>query len=388
MRVLQVHTRYRLAGGEDVVVDQERALLSSGGHDVELFTAENPDGAKAAGRLLLSAPWNPAAARQVVAAARAHRADIVHVHNTWFALSPAVLPALGRAGFPTVVTLHNYRTTCANAVLLRDGRPCYDCVGHSPLPGVVHRCYRGSAAVSAVAAATITVGRRSRAWQEHADALVVLSPHAQELFTRSGLPAERMHVVPHVMADVPLRTFPPSQSTACLYVGRLSPEKGVAGLLRDWQQVRPQGLTLDVIGTGPEEQRLRDAAGEGVQLLGHLGPDEVLERVRQARALLVPSLWDEMFGRVVLEAFAVGTPVLAADRGGPADLLTAAGLPDWLVPDGAWAGALADLADGELATSADAASVAVRRHYDSELTPERGLRRLEAVYDAARARRG
>ena len=116
--------------------------------------AENPQRPGPAAASLLASAWNPAAARALRAEARRVRPDVAHVHNTWFALTPAVAAALDGAGVPVVMTLHNYRILCANASLYRDGRPCEDCVGSHPWHGVRHRCYRDSLASSTAVAAT------------------------------------------------------------------------------------------------------------------------------------------------------------------------------------------------------------------------------------------
>src|SRR5918998_3262883 len=150
MKVLQVHARYRHEAGEDAVVDAEGALLRSAGHEVVPFHTESPSSLPAAATSLLTSSWNVAAARRVDEAVRQHRPDVAPVHNTWFALSGSVLEHIDRAGVPVVMTLHNYRLGCISRDLFRDGAPCTSCLGRSPAPGVLHRCYRGSFAASAV----------------------------------------------------------------------------------------------------------------------------------------------------------------------------------------------------------------------------------------------
>ena len=144
MRVLQLHTPYRQPGGEDAVVRAEAEVLRRSGHEVVQYQVQNPPGAAGAIGSLVLSPWNPLQARRVQGLAERIRPDVAHVHNTWYAQSPAVLWALRRSGVPTVMTLHNYRLVCANGQLFRDGAPCEDCVGASPWHGVQHGCYRDS----------------------------------------------------------------------------------------------------------------------------------------------------------------------------------------------------------------------------------------------------
>jgi hypothetical protein len=164
-RVLQVHTRYRQAGGEDRAVEAERVLLDAAGlevHQVIFDNAEMQESNSLIGDLRLgaSAVWSHSAAARVASAIREFRPQVVHVHNTFAAASPSVYRAASALRLPVVVTLHNYRMVCPAATLFRGGHPCTDCVGMpAPLPAVVHACVRGSRLQSAVAAATLTTHR-------------------------------------------------------------------------------------------------------------------------------------------------------------------------------------------------------------------------------------
>jgi hypothetical protein len=182
MKILQIHNKYRQPGGEEGVVATEASLLREGGHEVIQHVAQNPSSAIAATRGLILAPWNPGVARAAQELAEDHRPDIAHVHNTWFVLSPSIYKGLRSAGVPVVLTLHNYRLLCTNGSLFRDGRPCFDCVGTNPWHGVRHRCYRNSAAMSAVAATTIALHRHRGTWDQEVDLFLALTDFARELF--------------------------------------------------------------------------------------------------------------------------------------------------------------------------------------------------------------
>lgn len=376
-----MHCRYRLAGGEDAVVDRESASLREAGHDVESMVVHNPEGVRGTATALLNAPWNRRAAEQVRSRAVAQQPDVVHVHNTWFALSPAVLPALSDAGFPSVQTVHNHRLLCVNAELFRDGRPCYDCVGRSPWPGVQHRCYRGSATASSSVAVTIQLARRRHVYEGAVDALITPSARARELLIAGGLPPQRLHVVPNSVLDPGPRAAPPSSSTTVLYAGRLVPSKGVDVLLQAWAHARPDGLVLEVAGEG--ELAAQAQATPGVRLLGKLPPARVAQHMRAARAVLVPSVFDEPFGLVAIEAFSTGTPVLASRSGALPELLVAAGNDHWLVESGGWDAALLRLVDGY---DLDEAGARGRAAYERLWTPQRALERLLDVYASVRRR--
>ena len=385
MRVLQVHTRYREAGGEDVVVEAERALLEAAGHEVLLHGAANPGGAGAAVALAASS-WNTAAARRAAAAVAAFRPDVAHVHNTWYAMSPAVPAAIAGRGVPVVATLHNYRRVCANASLYRDGRPCEDCVGRSPWPGVRHRCYRGSLVASAAAATTIAVDRRLGLLDRSVRRFLAVNEFARERFVRGGLAPERIALHPNSTADPGPRAAPPSAGRSVVVFGRVEAAKGVDVLVDAWAAAPPPGLELLVVGDGELRRTLEARAVPGVRLLGAVPRPQVLELLLTARALAFPSVLYEGQPMTVLEAMSAGLPVLASDRGGTPALLD--GTPSaWRARAGDradWTRALHDLAQAP-AAAVDGAGGVLRGRWARDHSQPAALERLLGHYAAAGA---
>ncbi len=379
MRVLQLHNRYRQAGGEDTVVARERELLTSAGHEVLQCQVENPPGAvRAAATLLLSA-WNPSSASSVKQITAEFQPDVAHIHNTWWVLSPSVVAALG--SIPTVVTLHNYRLLCANAQLFRDGHPCEDCVGRGPWRGVQHRCYRRSFPASTLAAAAISIPRRLDVWR-NVDLFLALTDFAKGRFVAGGLPEEKLVVKPNFVDDPGPRLNAPSASTTVLFVGRLSTEKGIGVLLEAWSRVRPDHLELLIVGDGPLADDVRALAPPGVRFLGHLGQDQIRELMLGARALIFPSIWYEGQPMVLLEALAAGLPLVVSGIGG---------IPDTVVDYGAalivnrksdWAESLVRLADD---VWVDGAGRHARAVFEGRYTPDAALDRLLDAYERAGA---
>ncbi|MDQ3640003.1 MAG: glycosyltransferase [Actinomycetota bacterium] len=379
MRVLQLHSRYREPGGEDRVAEAEAALLRSAGHRVVQHWAENPTGAVASAKVLLRSASNPTAARAVRNLVRHDRPDVAHVHNTWFALSSSVVTALKEAGVPVVSTLHNYRLMCLNSMLFREGRPCMDCVGTAPLPGIVHACYRGSRALSAVAAGVIVSDRHRRTWEEGVDLFLVPTEFAGRLFEQSGLPPDRVRVKPHFTTDPGPREDPPSASREVLFVGRLAPGKGLEVLLSAWSRLPDTSLRLTVIGDGPLRAELSRRAAPGVRFLGRLPGVEVRRRMLEARALVFPSTWYEPFGMVLIEAMAAGLPVIGSDVG-DAIAIVAPAVPGLLARPGdaaALVEAIHMLEDDE---TVEVAGSAARGRYEANFTPAVNLPLLQAAY--------
>jgi glycosyltransferase involved in cell wall biosynthesis len=386
VRILQLHTRYREQGGEDAVVRAEADLLRRRGHEVVQYQIRNPADAAGAAMALVLAPWNPLEVRSVRDIAERTQPDVVHVHNTWYAMSPAVLWTLRRAGVPVVVTLHNFRSLCANAQLFRDGAPCEDCVGSHPWHGVRHRCYRGSALLSVPSAGTIALHRRLGTWERCVDLLLVLNEFARARFVRGGLPARRIRVKPNFVADPGPRSMPVSKSRTVLYVGRISPEKGVDILVEAWRRIAAKTtLELVIIGDGASRAELERRAPPGIRFEGHLQAPRVQERMRGARALVLPSIWYEGQPMVVLEALAAGLPVLASRTGGMPDLLAPVGR-EWLVPPGvveALAGSLRELEEPE---RVEEGSRRARACFEEAFTEASAADALEGAYRWAKGR--
>jgi glycosyltransferase involved in cell wall biosynthesis len=322
MRILLVHNFYQQTGGEDLVVADEARLLASRGHDVAQYSIHN-DQVNSLSRLALGhrTIWSRPAYHDVRAAIATHRPDVVHVHNTLPLLSPSVYYAASADGVPVVQTLHNYRLMCPAAVCFRDGRVCTDCVGKSVALGAIrHACYRGSRSASAAVVTMLSFHRLLGTWERKISLYITLTDLARRLFIESGLAAEKLVVKPNFVDPDP--GIGTGSGGYALFVGRLSAEKGIRTLLHAWQSVG-QRLPLLVVGEGPLGPDVAAAAGEtpGVTWLGKRAPNEVAPLLRDATCLVFPSECYETFGRVIVEAFATGTPVVAAGHGAAAELV-------------------------------------------------------------------
>lgn len=374
-RVLFVHNAYQHKGGEDSVAAEEIALLESRGHQVETYFRHNDD---IAGLSSLAAArqtvWSSRTTHDLAARVDRFRPDIIHVHNTFPLISPSLYWAAERAGVPVVQTLHNFRLLCLNALFLRKGRVCEDCLGHLPWRGVARACYRESPAASAVLAAMLTLHRGLGTYRNKVARYIALNEFCRGKFIEGGLPAERVVVKPNFVDFAAPESAP---RAGLLFVGRLSVEKGVATLVRAMALL--PDARLRVAGDGPEAALLDDAAG--VTRLGSLPGEAVRHEMSRAVALVVPSICYENFPRTIAEAFACGLPVIASRIGALADivcdgetgLLFEPGNPHDLAGKMAWAQAHPE----QMAAMGRKA----RAQYEAEFSAEVNYRRLMEIYD-------
>jgi glycosyltransferase involved in cell wall biosynthesis len=221
-----------------------------------------------------------------------------------------------------VQTLHNYRLLCPSAVCFRDGHVCTDCLGKPVAwPAIRHACYRGSRSATAAVVTMLSVHRLLGTWHQKTSVYIVLTELARRLFMRAGLPADKLVLKPNfVEPDPGLGT---GGGGYAIFVGRLSSEKGITVLLDAWRRIGGR-IPLRIVGDGPLSSLVAEAAVRipGVTWLGRQTREEIASLVGDAACLVFPSECYETFGRVIVEAFAGGTPVLAADHGAGGELVS------------------------------------------------------------------
>ena len=315
LKVLVVHNFYQQAGGEDAVFRAETLQLVQMGIPVGTYTVRNDDlqgGSKlsAAGRTI----WNPAPARALAERVRREGINVVHFHNTFPIISPAAYSAVRHSGAAVVQTLHNFRLLCANGLLFRDGQPCEACLGKTPpWPAVQHACYRGSRAASAVVAGMLTAHRLLHTYQQQVDSYIALTEFARQKYLQGGLPADKITVKPNFLAQDPGPGQ--HQGNYALFVGRLSPEKGIDTLLRAWEKI--SDMELKIAGDGPQTAMVTAAARRqpNITYLGRQDKAQVQQLMQDASFLIFPSEWYEGFPMTLIEAFACGLPAVVSRIG-------------------------------------------------------------------------
>ena len=378
MKILVAHNAYHYRGGEDTLVDAEIAMLRGHGHEVLLYRRDNAelDGIAPA-RAAAGALWSFRTVDDLRALHRRFRPDLIHAHNIFPLISPSLYGIARELGIPVVQTLHNFRLICPQAMLVREGRACTDCVGHLPWRAVLHRCYRGSFAQTAVTATMLAVHRKLGSWTMGVSRYIVLNRSSRDLFISGGLPAAKLRIKPNFVESSGMPQW--TQRAGGVFIGRLSPEKGLATLARALQSL--PDTTIDVYGKGPLQAMVERTAG--LNYRGFLSSQQLRQCMQRAAYLVMPSTGMESFGLAAIEAFACGVPVIASRQGGLGELVSH-GKNGLLVEPGDPASLAAAIAHAQahpeqMRRMGIDAYQTWRTHY----TPERNYELLMRIYDEA-----
>ena len=389
LKIVLVHNTYQQPGGEDAVFEQERQMLENAGHQVIPYCRSNWDVESYKGLRRLSLAkgtiWASDSRRSFLRLLQQERPDLVHVHNTFVMISPSIYSACYEAKVPVVQTLHNYRLLCPAGTFFRDGKVCEECVEGSLLRGIDHACYHGSRSATAIVAIMLATHRLRNTWTREISCFIALSEFARDKFVEGGLPREKIFVKPNFVSPDPGARS--GDGEYALFVGRLSPEKGVGTIVKAWKTLH-RSIPLVIIGGGPDQEQLQaEAARDGitnVQFKGQMPRQDTLAAINNARVMVISSEWYETFCMAIAESYACSTPVICSRLGVMQELVAdgRTGLhytpadPADLARKVEWAWGHAD----ELRAMGKEA----RREYEAKYTAEKNYPILMNIYERAR----
>ncbi|MEU4419142.1 glycosyltransferase family 4 protein [Actinoplanes sp. NPDC024001] len=377
MKVVVAHNRYREAipSGENVIVDTEIEQLRAAGVEVVPFQRSSDSiGEMPASRKVLlpiSPMYGVDAQRDLSELLSREKPDVLHLHNPYPLLSPWVIRTAHAHGVPVVQTVHNYRQVCSSGLYFRDGHNCRDCRGKIlGWPAIKHRCYRGSAAQSAIMATTLAVHRGT--WRS-VDRYIALTDKIAGHLGDYGIPAERIVIKPNGLPDP---GAPEPLGDGFLYGARLSPEKGLGLLLDAWQR-HPDGAlgTLRIAGDGELRPLAEQAAARraDVTYLGPLDRAGMTAARRASAVVIAVPTWEDVLPTVILEAMSAGRAVLGTAVGGIPYLVgSGAEAAGWLAqPDPESLAAALPVARAGAAAAAPAARERYLRHFHPDVLTHR-----------------
>lgn len=333
MRIIFVHNYYQFRGGEDEMADLDTNLLKKKGNQVLFFSRHNNDiknyNLLQKATLLYEPVFSLKTYYEIKRKIEDFKPDIIHINNFFPLISPSVIYAGVRMKIPVVMSLHDFRMICANGLLLRSSKICEKCFS-SPIYGLVYRCYRNSFIQTLPVSLMIFAHQKLKTWTRKITLFISPSEFVKRKFSKFGLDSKRIFVRPNYVEDEFVKTFELSfknvkKENYILFAGRLSEEKGIKPLLSAWDILKSQNINvkLKIAGDGQLMQYVREKArkNELIEVLGFVKKKELVELMAKANFTIVPSICYEVFGRSIIESYAVGTPVLASKIGAFEDLV-------------------------------------------------------------------
>ena len=404
MRILHVNKfGYRRGGAESYMLDLIE-LQQVAGHETAVYAMTHPSNEPSlfaphypphveydpmpgvivdkvrAGALMF---WNRRAATGLAAVIEQFRPDVAHLHNVYHQLSPSVLRPLRRSRTPVVMTLHDFKLVCPTHAMLDHGRPCEACLPRSFHQAALHRCKNDSVVASGLLGLELGVHRALGAYGG-VQRFICPSEFLAGKMRKGGLYPDRLRHLPN-FANIPDDVAPDNPSGPFLFVGRLARPKAVDVLI-DATALVPDAR-LEIVGEGPERAALeRQAAGVAptqVRFLGHVDRGSVARTMAAARAVVLPSRSYENQPMVLLEAMALGLPVIGSHLGGIPELVAhgRTGLLAAVDDPAALAAAMKDLMTNP--TSARAMGDAGREQAVAVHSPHTHLAQLHDIYASA-----
>lgn len=315
MRILILHNYYQHRGGEDIVVEQEATALRERGHEVIILSEHNKRGIQGIIQYGLYI-YNNLISNKILHKVKAINPDIVHVHNLHYAIGPAIIRKLKKHKFPVVMTLHNFRLLCPSATLFYANQIHTESIEERfPWTAIKNKALDHSLLKTFLTAFTYRLHDWMQTWQQ-VNYFFLLSSFSISIFKRSILSIKhdkfvlKANAIDHIPHPLPQKEF----NSHYIYVGRLSEEKGIKSLLEAFKDITSE---VRIYGDGPLRREVEKYAAKypNIQFLGFKEKHLLVEEVNKANALLVPSICYESMPMGVLEAFAVGTPVLCSNLG-------------------------------------------------------------------------
>lgn len=303
MRILVIHSFYKpgLPSGENDVVRSQVELLRREGHKVELWGPTSPDEMSLHDQIRTGLHVALGKGANPLEMILKFRPDLIHIHNTFPNIG---LGWIAKCATPIVMTMHNYRTVCANGVLIRKSEPCTDCLGSSSAPALKHACYRDSRLATIPVLGFQKVLRNEI--RNHLKLTIFTSELSAEVLQPLLQPKDSA-IIPNFVPRIEDRMSSPKKSMNgfFLVLGRLSQEKGIAPLIRDWDSSK----RLVIVGDGPQRIELEQLAeNKNVEFTGFLDSNERDLLLKEASALILPSVTLEADPVVVAQALSAGTP--------------------------------------------------------------------------------
>lgn len=330
MRILIVHNHYGGLSGESSIMEQHEDVLQSHGHEVVKYTRSSMElrGLRFGKyRAFYSGLYNPYSVSDIEKILTEFSPDVVHIHNLYPFISPAILPVIRKAGVPIVMTVHNYRLLCPNGLLYNRSGICERCSGGKEWNCLLKNCEE-SIPKSLGYALRNALARINGAYRDNVSAFLCLTGFQKQKIVENGFPEKRCHILPNFINNTDTtNSLKDRNKEGFLFIGRLNRQKGADLLIKAAEEMRSIGFTM--IGAVDGDVVSVEKLPSNVRLLGVVSEQEKLREIRSALALVFTSRSYEGFPMVFLEAMQEGVPVIAPELAGYPEIIRR-GVNGWL----------------------------------------------------------
>ena len=319
-RILLVHNYYQIGGGEHTVFLNEKELLEKHGHDVIIYTRDNME-LKAEKIKRIALPFSMIFSfktyKDVKKIIRENRIDLVHCHNTFPLISPSVYYAANKCKIPVIQTVHNFRFICPNGVFFRNNKVCEECKEQGLYCSIKHGCYRNSKAQTMAVVIMLLIHRLLRTYKK-INYIFLTKFNSEKFRPLLGDYLDKQYIKPN-FEYIDLKNYRNERDGSYIFIGRLEQNKGIDFLISSWEIERD----LYIFGSGALEDDVKQSSVKNprIHYMGFKQQDVIFEYLSKASALLFPTDLYEGFPMTIVEAFALGTPVICSDVGNGADIV-------------------------------------------------------------------
>ncbi len=316
MRILFIHNQYSIFSGEEAVIEAQIQLISSNGVRVSQYIRSSTEIDALSfgkGRAFLSGVYGAKAIKDVRQKINSEKPDVVHIHNLYPFISPAVLPVIKKENIPVVMTVHNYRLICPNGLFYKNTGICERCTGTLKEIHCIRYNCEDSFFKSSGYALRNAFARYRKYYKNNIDAYLCLTNFQKKKLQDNGFPHKKMYVLPNMYNKSLTGNQSRENHTYIAFAGRISREKGVDLILKAARELPDVQFKLaGAVRDGGDLTNLPS----NVKYCGILRGDDLDEFYRNASALVMASIWYEGFPMVLPEAMAYRLPVIAPRIGG------------------------------------------------------------------------
>ena len=324
-RILMVHNFYQIGGGEHTVYKNEIEMLRENGHEVIEYTRSNDELKKSKLKLLLlpfTTIWSFKTYFEIKKLIKEHKIDIVHCHNTFPLISPSVYYAAISENIPVVQTIHNFRFLCPCGVFYRNGKICEECVEkNSFIPALRYKCYRNSKIQTLVVAIMLNIHRKLGTYKK-INYIFLTEFNRQKFKNLIDINGENIFIKPNFVNTSLNLTPRNNDEKIFVFASRLEENKGIKFLLKKWKEF-PKNYKLHIYGSGILEKFVENEVSnnENIKFYGFRPYSDVFKDLKNAIAMIFPSLWYEGFPMIIAESMSIGCPVISSNIGNEGDIV-------------------------------------------------------------------